>query len=197
MSYDDPIANIDFELRDIDARVDKTLARRWSPRAFTKTEVKQEDLKTLFEAARYAPSCFNEQPWEFYVSTENTFKDFLSLIVDANQAWAKDASLLCFMVARTTFKRNGKDNAYAEFDCGAAWMSLAYQARKLGLYTHAMGGISHERVFEYLGLDQTKKVICGIAIGAALPPEDMSDEVIEKEVPTGRNELSEVLFEVG
>lgn len=195
MPYPDSI-NPDFSARDSLPGVDETLARRWSPRAFVKTPIAEADVNVLFEAARWAPSCFNDQPWEFHVSTEETYADFLDLLLEGNQVWAKNASLLCFVVVRKTFNHNGKDNAYAEFDAGAAWMALSLQARQMGLYTHGMGGIKHQEVADYLQLDENHKVICGIAIGVAAEPDVLPAEVAAKEKPSGRKPLANVLKRV-
>jgi nitroreductase len=192
MPYPDSI-NPDFSARDSLPGVDETLARRWSPRAFVKTPIAEADINLLFEAARWAPSCFNDQPWEFHVSSDRTFDDFLNLLLEGNQVWAKNASLLCFVVVRKTFKHNGKDNAYAEFDAGAAWLALSLQARQMGLYTHGMGGIKHQEVADYLQLDNNHKVICGIAIGVAAEPDLLPADVAAKEKPSGRKPLADVL----
>jgi len=192
MKYPDTLAP-DFSDRNIDFAVDSTIAGRWSPRAFKKAEIAKTDIQTLFEAARLAPSCFNAQPWRFYVSTDATFDQYLSLLLDGNQIWAKNASLLCFVVVKKTFEHNGKPNAYAEFDAGAAWMSLALQARDMGLYTHAMGGIKHDQVHQYLGLSDDFKVVCGIAIGVADTADSLPEDLAAREKPSARLPLEVIL----
>lgn len=192
MMYPDTI-NADFSARDIADAVTPLIAGRWSPRAFRKVVISDQDVNTLFEAARLAPSCFNAQPWRFYVSTEQSFEQYLSLLVESNQVWAKNASLLCFAVSKNTFEHNGKPNAYADFDTGAAWMSMALQARAMGLYTHAMGGIKHQQVAEFLGLSDDYKVICGIAIGVADTPDSLPADVAAKEKPSARQPLVFIL----
>lgn len=183
----------DFSARDIGNDVDDTIAHRWSPRAFKKVPIAVQDINTLFEAARWAPSCFNAQPWRFYVSNDTSFDDYLSLLMEGNQVWARNASLIGFVVVRKTFEHNGKPNNYAEFDAGAAWMALSLQAREMGLYTHGMGGIHHQQVAEYLALDDNHKVVCGFVIGVADSPDVLPAEVAAKEKPTGRKPLSQVL----
>ncbi|OFE11336.1 hypothetical protein PHACT_12305 [Pseudohongiella acticola] len=192
MKYPDSI-HPDFSARDALQGVDPLQISRWSPRAFTKSVIAEADVALLFEAARWAPSCFNAQPWEFYVSTDKTFDDYLNLLVEGNQAWAKNASLLGFVVVKKTFSHNGKANAYAEYDAGAAWMAMTLQARQMGLYTHGMGGIKHDEVAAYLKLDDDHKVICGLAIGVAAAPTILPDELAAKEKPSPRKPLSEVL----
>lgn len=193
MSYPDTISP-DFSSRDAVSGVDDWLSERWSPRSFVKTHIADKDVEALFDAARWAPSCFNDQPWQFHVSTDVNFGDYLDLLLEGNQAWAKNASLLCFVVVRKQFAHNDKPNAYAEFDAGAAWMALTLQARKMGLYTHGMGGIKHDEVASYLKLDDNHKVICGIAIGVADQPSALPEEIAKKEKPTPRKPLAEVLI---
>lgn len=192
MKYPD-ILTPDFSARDIAEGVDETISHRWSPRAFTKAIIADKDIDTLFEAARWAPSCFNAQPWTFYVSTEKTFEKYLSLLLEGNQVWAKNASLIGFVVVKKTFEHNGKPNNYAEFDAGAGWMAMSLQARKMGLYTHGMAGIHHRQVAEYLALDDDHKVVCGFVIGVADTPESLPAEVAAKEKPSGRKPLAQVL----
>lgn len=192
MKYPDTLSP-DFSARDPLPGVDLSLVRRWSPRAFVKTSISAADIGLLFDAARWAPSCFNAQPWVFHVSTDRTFDDYLGLLVEGNQIWARNASLLGFVVVKKTFAHNGKVNAYAEFDAGAAWMAMTMQARQLGLYTHGMAGIKHDEVANYLKLDEDHKVVCGLAIGVASAPETLPEELAAKEKPSPRKPLSDVL----
>lgn len=192
MSYPDTISP-DFSDREALAGVDPLQVTRWSPRAFVKTAISDADLAVLFEAARWAPSCFNAQPWVFHVSTDKTFDQYLNLLLEGNQLWAKQASVLGFVVVKKSFAHNGKANAYAEYDAGAAWMAMTLQARQMGLYTHGMGGIKHEEVAAYLNLDDDHKVVCGFAIGVATTPDTLPDELAAKEKPSPRKPLSEVL----
>ncbi len=191
MKYPDTIQP-DFSARDALPGVDPLQVSRWSPRAFVKTPINEADLARLFEAARWAPSCFNAQPWQFYVSTDKTFNDYLHLLVEGNQAWAGDASVLGFVVVKKTFAHNGKPNAYAEYDAGAAWMAMTLQARQMGLYTHGMAGIKHDEVASYLTLDDDHKVVCGFAIGVATTPDTLPDDIAAKEKPSPRKPLDEV-----
>lgn len=192
MSYPDTITP-DFSARDALVGVDPLQVKRWSPRAFVKTDINDNDLALLFEAARWAPSCFNAQPWVFHVSTDRSFDDYLNLLLEGNQQWANQASVLGFVVVKQSFAHNGKPNAYAEYDAGAAWMAMTLQARQMGLYTHGMGGIKHEEVAAYLKLDEDHKVVCGFAIGVAAAPDTLPDELAAKEKPSPRKPLSDVL----
>jgi len=150
--------------------VEPLIAARWSPRAFLDAAIDDRDLALVFEAARLSPSCYNEQPWRFYTSTGASRPRFLELLVEGNQAWAHTAPVLGFIAASRHLARNGKENALAAFDSGAAWLAMSLQARALGLYTHGMAGIHHDRVYEALELDRDElQVLCGFAIGRLDP----------------------------
>ncbi len=176
------------------AEVDPVFPQRWSPRAFSPDPVPEEALMVLFEAARWAPSCYNEQPWVFYYTSSERERDqFLRVLVDKNQAWAKNAPTLAFLAARRNFIRNSKPNRWAAFDCGAAWMSLTLQARKMGLYTHGMAGYHLEEAYKLLGLSNEEfEIICAIAIGKYGDIKDLPSSVAAMEKPNDRKPLSEV-----
>lgn len=183
----------DFSRRDPAPEVDESLWRRWSPRSFRKVEIPGETLTAIIDAARWSPSCFNEQPWLIMTtSTPEEFALYLSLLTEKNQRWAVNASLLGFMVARRHFAHNGTPNRWAAFDTGSAWMSLTMQARRFGLYTHGMGGINLEEVYRQLGIPEAEfEVICGFAIGVIDRPEVLpTQDLREMEVPSGRKGLA-------
>ncbi len=141
--------------RIVDHPVDLQFPERWSPRAFDPKPIPREYLQVIFEAARWAPSSFNEQPWRFLVADGGERLDlFRSLLKPANQIWADKAPVLAFVLVKRHFSLDGKENRTALFDGGAAWMALALQARKMGLYTHAMGGIEVDKIHEKLGVDR-------------------------------------------
>lgn len=186
-------ANVDFSARQTLPEVDPQFTHRWSPRAMQSTRIPDQHLATIFEAARWSPSCFNDQPWRFYTSTEATFDSFLKLLNDANQSWAKNAAVLGFVVSRQHFRHNGKPNAHADFDTGAAWMALALQAHQLGYHAHGMAGVHFDGVYDYLGLERDKfRVICGFALGLRGDPAVLTPEQRAKENPSGRVDLAEV-----
>ncbi len=193
MTYKDNV-DPDFTNRQTIEGVDPLFTGRWSPRAFRKTEIADKDIAILFEAARWAPSCFNAQPWRFYVSTDNSFDDYLSLLVEFNQTWAKNASALCVVVSDQVFSHNGEANAWADFDTGAAWVSVAFQARKMGLYTHAMAGFDAAAAHKLLSLSESEKAICVFAIGEADQAAILDESLAEKEQPSERLPLSNTLI---
>lgn len=178
-------------------RVDPRFVERWSPRAFADQPVPDQDLQAVFEAARWAPSSYNEQPWRFVYATRQEDRErFLEAILPGNRAWAQDAPVLVYVVAKITFERNGKPNGHAWFDTGAAWMSLSLQARQLGLHTHAMGGIEPAKAAEILELPDDHEVVCALAIGYRAPPETLPHELAEQEVePSDRKAMEEIVRE--
>lgn len=178
-------------------RVDARFLARWSPRAFADEPVPEADLQALFEAARWAPSSFNEQPWRFvYATGQEDRERFLEAILPGNRSWARDAPVLLFVAAKTTFDRDSETNRHAWFDTGAAWMSLALQARQLGLHTHAIGGIDPEEAASILELPDDQEVICAVALGYRTSPDTLPEELAEQEVePSDRKALEEIVRE--
>lgn len=179
--------------RDFLTGVDAQFPERWSPRAFDSSPIDESVLARLIEAARWSPSCYNEQPWRFYTSTETTYADYLNLLVDANQGWAQSAPVIGFVIAKNKLSRNGKPNPTYHFDCGAAWMAMSLQARKEGLYTHGMAGIKYPEVADYFGLDsESETVMMGFTIGRMADPDTLSDAMRDSEVPSDRLPIEEI-----
>jgi len=170
---------------------------RWSPRAFFSDPIPEHQLNSLFEAARWAPSCYNDQPWVFLYATNREDRErFTSALSEDNRLWAMHAPVLIFVVARRFFENTKDLNRHAIFDSGAAWMSLALQARKLGLYTHAMAGFDQEKAYEVLAVPKEDyDVIVAIAVGRRGKPTQLPDNLIEIESPNERKALVEVAFE--
>lgn len=183
----------DFSARQTLPHVNPQFIQRWSPRAYTRQKIPAEHLVAIFEAARWSPSCFNEQPWRFYTSTADTFTDYLALLNSSNQSWAKNAAMLGFAVSRQHFRHNGKKNAHADFDAGAAWMAVALQASLLGYHAHGMAGVNYDGAYEYLQLNREEyRVIAGFALGVRGDPAILSPEQQAKEKPSGRLPLEEI-----
>jgi len=186
--------SVDYGQRFPQKGVDDLFIKRWSPRSFKKTMIPKEILHSIFDAARWSPSCFNEQPWLFVTSSnEKDFGLFLDLLSEKNQVWAKNASLIGFIFARSNFSYDESLNRWAFFDCGAAWMALTLQASMYGLYTHGMGGIKRDEVGRRLNVPEEKyKVVCGFVIGVIDSPEKLPDELAEREIPSSRKSLTEI-----
>lgn len=186
-------SDIDFDTRDALPGVDPIFVERWSPRAFQPVPLDEAVLARLMDAARWSPSCFNEQPWRFYTSTPDTFDDYLSMLIEFNQAWARNASVLGFLVGSSHFAANGKPNDVYALDCGAAWMAMSLQARREGLYTHGMAGIKHEEVSDHLELDPDREVVLmGFAIGRLGDRATLDPKLQERETPSSRKPLDDI-----
>ncbi len=170
---------------------------RWSPRAFLPDSLSDDEIATLFEAARWSPSCYNEQPWRFvFARTENDRNNFLSTFVKANQSWTDKAPLLVLVIASNRFSKNDQPNRWAEFDTGTAWMSLAIQAENLGLACHAMGGFDAEKSLSLWQADPEKHTaLCMVAIGRQAPASMLEATLAERELPSDRQPQSFFVFE--
>ena len=130
------------------AQLHELIEKRWSPVAFSPTPVEPEKLRSVLEAARWAASCFNEQPWVYIVATKGepeNFQRLLGCLVEGNQVWAKNAPVLMLSVAKLHFAHDGNANRHALHDVGAASAGLTMQATALGLYVHQMAGFDVER----------------------------------------------------
>jgi len=171
---------------------------RWSPRAFDGREVSAADLRKIFEAARWAPSSNNEQPWSFIVGLRGTetHKKIAASLVSFNQMWAPKAPVLILGVANTKFSRNGKPNYYASYDLGAATMLITLQAQELGLATHQMGGFDHEAARGALEIPEDYALGSVMALGYMGEPATLENErLIEQEVaPRTRKQLDETVL---
>lgn len=179
------------------SKVHDVFFERWSPRALSSEPIPQEDIDTLFEAARWSPSCYNEQPWRFvYASKAEDLARFRSALGEANQVWANSAPLLVFVFSKKTFSRNESANRWAEFDTGSAWMAISLQASMLGLHTHGIGGYDTEQAFKLTGIDPNDyNAICAIAIGKQGDSNQLPENLQRNEAPSDRKPVSEFVFE--
>jgi len=183
--------------RQPEALVDPQFLDRWSPRAFSPEPLTEEEVHSLFEAARWAPSAGNLQPWLFLCALSKPDLDLFRGLLDAgNQRWATAAPALFFVLARRA-RPSGRPNETAKFDAGAAWMSLALQARKLGLYAHAMAGFDHPLAYTVLGVPEEEyEIIAAVAVGHHDDPEKLPPDLQEREKPSQRKPLNSV-FRLG
>ncbi len=178
------------------AGVNGVFLQRWSPRSWANTAVTDEQLAALFEAARWTPSWFNNQPWYYLYATQAEAADHAALIdvfMQGNQVWAKNAPVVGLMIAHTKledFMARSRD-----FDTGAAAMALAIQAAMLGLSVHMMGGIELEAAHKLTGIDPEKaKIICGFALGVRGDGSDLDENLAQREQPSDRKPVSEFAF---
>src|SRR5262245_36853061 len=181
-----------------DHAIQELLTRRWSPYAFADRPVSAADLKSLFEAARWAASSYNEQPWSYIVATKDNaaeFQKLLSCLVEANQAWAKAAPVLALGCTSLRFKRNDKPNAAAVHDLGLASASLPFEAVARGLDVHQMIGIVPDRARELYKIPEGVQPLTGLAIGYAGDPNSLPQALKDRDVaPRTRKRLAEFVF---
>ena len=174
------------------------IAQRWSPRAFDSKLVEPEKLAQLFEAARWASSCFNDQPWAFVVATKDdtvNYQKMLECLVPANVVWAQVAPVLGLVVAQKNFKHNGKPNAWGEYDAGQAAATLVLQATALNLVVHQMGGFDAVKAIATFNIPETAKPVAAIAIGYEGKSSDLSLELQEREkAARSRQPLTSFVF---
>jgi nitroreductase len=170
----------------IDAPIHDLIKRRWSPTVFADQPVPPDSLRRCFEAARWAASCFNEQPWSFVTVSRHddlaSFHALLACLTPGNQAWVKAAPLLGFSLARTHFKKTGKPNLYARHDVGMAMANFCLQATDLGLFVHQMAGFDIEAATATLALPETHEVVAAFAMGFGVKVEEIPAELKEKEL---------------
>jgi nitroreductase len=171
---------------------------RWSPRSFADRDVNPDLLKKAFEAARWAASSFNEQPWRFLVGVRGTgtHAKILGSLGEFNQKWAQSAPVLILGVTKTKFSQSGKDNRVALYDLGAAASYLTLQAAALGLATHQMAGFDTEAARNSLGIPGEYAIGAVIALGYQGEPEALSDQnMLDQETkPRARKQLGEIVF---
>jgi nitroreductase len=171
---------------------------RWSPRAFDSREVSLADLRKVFEAARWAPSSYNEQPWRFIVGRRGTqtHDKIVSALGGFNQVWAPKAPVLILGTARKNFSHNDAPNGYAVFDLGAASALITIQAAALGLTTHQMAGFDQEAARKALEIPETFAIGSVMALGYQGEPSALEDErLIAQEIaPRTRKPLSEIIL---
>jgi len=178
--------------------IDPLLANRWSPRAFADRPVEPAKLRQLFEAARWAASCYNDQPWNYIVATREDpagFGKMLACLMEGNQAWAKSAPVLAISVARTKFKHDGSVNRHAQHDVGAASACLALEAESLGLAVHQMGGFDANRARDTYHIPADHDPMAAIAIGYPGDPAALPDKLRERELaPRSRRPISDFVY---
>ena len=170
---------------------------RWSPRAMSGEEMSLDELMSLFEAARWAPSSFNNQPWRFLFARRGTehWETFSGLLTDSNKVWARQAAALIVVLSKTTFDHNGKPARTHSFDAGAAWENLALQGTAMGFVVHGMQGFSYRRAREELQVPEEYEVEAMIVVGRPGEKEDLPEELRQREYPSPRKKLEEIVFE--
>lgn len=181
------------DLRKPGFEVSSQFINRWSPRSFLEQEIPEDVLLSLFEAARWAPSASNVQPWRFIIArTQEDRERFHSFILPGNLVWCAKAPVLAVILSQTETDRG--DNGWHAFDAGAAWGYLALEAHNKGLITHAMGGFDPEKAREVLNVPDDYAIQAVVAIGYQGEKEILPDNLQEREQPNDRRPLKESLF---
>lgn len=171
------------------------IKERWSPRAFSRDPISQEDLYAILEAARYAPSCNNEQPWRFLVAQDgDRLQRMRSVVNDSNRRWAIQAPVLILILAKKNFARNDKENYWSMFDAGTAWGYMSLEAHRRGLYTHAMGGFNRNLAHSLFSISEDYHVIAVVALGKPGDKWKLPEDLLEREHPNTRVPLDELLY---
>lgn len=182
-----------------DHPVDPLFIGRWSPRAFTGEAIDDADLLTAFEAARWAPSSLNAQPWRFVFARRGhaRFDDFLDLLAERNRLWAHNAGALVFFLSDTevAYKDRVMPSPSHAFDTGAAWANFAHQLHLLGYATRAIGGFDRGRAPGVLGAPASFHVHAAVAVGRPGRAHTLPDSLREREGPSTRRPLSDLVFE--
>ena len=170
---------------------------RWSPRSMTGEEISDEQLMSLFEAARWAPSSYNNQPWRFIYAKRNTehWNRLFNLMVEFNQSWTKNAAVLVVVISHKNFEHNNNPSVTHSFDTGAAWENIALQAASMGLVTHGMQGFDYEKAKKELEIPEDYSIEAMIAIGKRGKKEDLPKELQEREIPAARKLLKDIIME--
>lgn len=186
-----------LEHRTADYPIEPLFLKRWSPRAMTGEPLTERELKTLFEAARWAPSTYNEQEWRFLYAPHGSqhWPTFLGLLMEANQVWCRNAGVLVVVLSHKVFERNGKPNPVHTFDSGAAFENLALQGAAMGLVVHGMAGFDRDKARAELRVPDDYDVEAMIALGHPGHLGDLPDELRTREVPSGRKKVEEIICE--
>jgi nitroreductase len=178
--------------------INELIKQRWSTVTFDTKIVEKQKIGSLLEAARWAASCYNEQPWHFIIATKENpieYQRLLSCLVEANQVWAKNAPVLMVAVAKNNFAHNGKPNFHALYDVGLAVGNLSIQATELGLFLHQMGGFDAQKTREFYHIPEDYTPIAAIALGYLGKVEDFPEDIQKRELsPRTRKSLESFVF---
>jgi nitroreductase len=184
------------DVRTSDYPIDALFLDRWSPRAMSGEPVTDLELMTLFEAAHWAPSSGNSQPWRFLYAHRDTdhWPLFFDLLNEGNRTWCRRAAVLIVFISRTTHEKSGRTLVTHSYDTGSAWMSLAYQGWMKGLVVHGMAGFDYERARATLDVPDDFTVEAMAAVGRPGRPNDLPPQHVAREFPGQRKPLQELVF---
>lgn len=193
--------NLDYikEFRKTEYPIDDLILKRWSPRAFSGENVSREEIMPLFEAAKWAPSANNIQPWRFLFAIKGTenWEIFFNLLSEPNRLWAEKSSVLIAVLSQLAPDNDGRINQTAVFDSGAAWQNMALQGSAMGLALHPMSGFDHAAASKLLKLPNNYSINLMVAVGRPGDKSVLLDAFAEREFPSDRKFLSEIVQEGG
>ncbi len=178
-------------------QINPLILNRWSPRSMTGEELDNEEIMSLFEAARWAPSSYNNQPWRFIYAKRNTehWDRLFNLLAEGNRAWAKNSALLVVVISRKNFEYNEKPAITHQFDTGSAWENLALEAFSKGIVAHGMQGFDYDKARIDLEIPIDFEVMAMIAIGKKGSRDNLSPELQKKEKLSDRKPLKDIVME--
>ena len=185
------------EFRKISYPIHPLILNRWSPRAMTEETVEDHELMSLFEAARWAPSSYNNQPWKFLYAKKNSvhWPKFFNLLIDFNKIWVKNAAVLILIISQKKFSYNGKPSRTHNFDAGAAWQNMALQGASIGLVVHAMEGFDYKKAKDELKISDDYDIEAMVAIGRIADKNILPPDLQEREFPSSRKEIEMIIKE--
>ncbi len=177
--------------------INPLILNRWSPRSMSGEALNDDEIMSLFEAARWAPSSYNNQPWRFIYAKRNSehWNRFFNLLMEPNKVWAKNAAILVVVISRKNFEFNEKPAVTHQFDTGSAWENLALEASSRDIVAHGMQGFDYKKAGVELRIPPNFEVMAMIAIGKKGPKEILPAELQEKEKLTNRKPLKEIIME--
>ena len=177
--------------------INPLILNRWSPRSMSGEALDDDEIMSLFEAARWAPSSYNNQPWRFIYAKRNSehWNRFFNLLMEPNKVWAKNAAILVVVISRKNFEFNEKPAVTHQFDAGSAWENLALEASSRDIVAHGMQGFDYKKAGVDLRIPPNLEVMAMIAIGKKGPKEILPAELQEKEKLTNRKPLKEIIME--
>lgn len=184
------------ENRRTDFEIGELFLERWSPRSFTDEALPEAELFAMFEAARFAPSSANEQPWRFIYALRGTaeFSKFAEILNESNWRWAQHAAALLVVASRETFAKNDRPNSTHLFDTGCAWGYFALEAIRRGWVTHGMAGFSRDKAKELLSIPDGHFPVAAVAVGRHGDPGSLPDDLRAREAPATRKSQAELVF---
>lgn len=184
------------DVRTSEYPIDTLFLDRWSPRAMSGEAISEAELMTLFEAAHWAPSSGNSQPWRFLYARRDTehWPLFFDLLNEGNKTWCHRAAALLVFISRTTNEKSGRALVTHSYDTGAAWMSLALQGWITGLVVHGMAGFDYARAKDALHVPDDFTVEAMAAVGRPGSKEDLPPQHLSREFPSQRRPVADLVF---